>query len=67
MSTTKYRTRTLGGSLLVIKGLNDCVTIERGNNGKPQVVSVEGEWDSEELDDAKHKWFTQEGAEARRR
>lgn len=64
---SEYRTRTLGGSLLVIKGMNDCVTIERGNDGKPQVVSVEGDWTPSQLDDAKHLWFTPEGAEARRR
>lgn len=61
------RTRTLGGSLLVIKGMNDCVTIERGANAKPQIVSIEGEWSAEELEEAKEMWFGPEGREARNR
>lgn len=61
---TKYRTRNLGGSLLVLKGLNDCATIERGSDSKPKVVQVEGEWDSSELRDAMRLW---QGSMAQRR
>lgn len=66
-TTTNYRIRTLGGSLLVIKGQNDCVTIERGRSGRPCIASVEGDWTPEELEDAKSFWFGPEGAEARGR
>jgi hypothetical protein len=59
-------TRTLGGSLLVIKG-NDCVTIERGSDSQPRIVSVEGHWTPDELDEAKEKWFGPEGRDARNR
>lgn len=62
--STSYRTRTLGGSLLVLKGLNDCVTIERGNDGLPHVVRTEGDWDPNELNEAKELW---EGSEAEQR
>ena len=63
----KYRFRTLGGSLLVIKGSNDCATIKRGANGKPYVSSTDGAWTAVELSEAKHYWFTNEGREARSR
>lgn len=62
-----YRTRTLGGSLLVIKDCNDCVTIERGSKGKPAIVSIEGDWSADELDDARDLWRGPEGREARNR
>lgn len=62
-----YRTRTLGGSFLVIKGCNDCVTIERGSNGKPAIVSKEGDWSAEELEDARDLWRGPAGREARMR
>lgn len=61
------RTRCRGGSLLVIKGLNDCVTIERGGDGNPEIVSVEGEWNAEELKEAKERWDYPSAGDARRR
>ena len=60
----KYRTRCLGGSLLVIKDLNDCVTIERGRNGKPHITRIEGDWNKDELESAMHRW---DGSDAQRR
>lgn len=62
-----YRTRTLGGSLLVIKGLNDCATIERDVTSKPVIVKVEGHWTAEELMDAKRLWHYPQANDARRR
>lgn len=50
------RTKSLGGTLLVIKDLNDCATIERGKNSKPSVVSIEGTWTEEELIEALSLW-----------
>jgi len=50
------RTKSLGGTLLVIKGLNDCATIERGKNSKPCIVSIEGTWTKEELREALSLW-----------
>lgn len=64
MSGTKYRTRCLGGSLLVIKGLNDCVTIERGSDSKPRIVTIEGTWTRDELREARSFW---KGSDAQRR
>lgn len=52
----KYRIRCLGGSLLVIKGLNDCCTIERGGDSRPYISSVDGDWTEEELNDAMAYW-----------
>lgn len=58
------RTKSLRGSLLVIKGLNDCVTIERGSNCKPRIVRVEGNWTAEELCEARSYWS---GSDAQKR
>lgn len=62
--TNDYRVRSLGGSLLVIKGLNDCVTIERGSDSKPKVVRVEGAWTGPEVREAMSFW---RGSEAQAR
>jgi hypothetical protein len=56
MARMKYRTRSLRGSLLVIKGLRDCATIERDKFSDPVVVSVEGDWTPEELKEAMRFW-----------
>lgn len=64
MNSNDMRTRSLGGTLLVIKGLNDCVTIERGTDSKPRIVSIEGLWDREELREARSLW---KGSDAQRR
>ena len=60
----KYRTRSLGGTLLVIKGQNDCVTIERNGMSKPTVTSVEGTWTAEEIKEARKYWA---GSDAQQR
>lgn len=59
-----YRTKSLGGSLLVMKNSNDCVTIERNKMSKPEIVSIEGHWTKEELREAKEFW---RGSDAQRR
>lgn len=46
-----FRTRVLGGTLLVIKGLNDCATFERGRDGRFHCVNLEGDWTQEEIHD----------------
>ena len=61
---TTYRTRCLGGSLLVIKGCNDCVTIERDATSRPVITRVEGDWQPDQLDDAMAFW---DGSEAEQR
>lgn len=60
----KYRIRSLGGTLLVIKGLNDCITIERNKMSLPEIVEVEGEWSGEEKSEAIGFW---EGSDAQLR
>lgn len=60
----KYRIRCLGGSLLVIKGLNDCVTIERNRYSQPEIVEVIGDWTDDELQDALSYWS---GSDAQKR
>ena len=65
MTTTQnYRTRTLGGTLLVLKGLNDCLTIERGNDSKPKITNIEGDWTKQEIREASSLWY---GSEAEQR
>ena len=61
---TNFRIRCLGGSLLITKGLNDCVTIERNSMSKPCIVSIEGQWTKSELTKALSYW---RGSEAQRR
>lgn len=62
--TSDLRTRCLGGTLLVTKGLNDCVTIERDRTSKPVIVSIEGQWTQDELREAMSLW---RGSDAERR
>lgn len=45
----KYRTRVLGGTLLVLKGLNDCATFERGRDSRFHCTNLEGQWTQEEI------------------
>ena len=57
MTTTKQKIealkqKTLGGSQLYFRGLNDCLTIKRGPQGVAQVESKEGEWSREEINAA---------------
>lgn len=59
-----YRTRSLGGTLLVIKDSNDCVTIERDGMSKPKIIRIEGAWSTGELKVAKKMW---NGSEAQKR
>lgn len=60
----KYRTRCLGGTLLVLKGLNDCVTIERDKMQHIVITCVEGDWTNEEKREAMEFW---KGSDAARR
>ena len=52
------RFRELGGTLLIVRKLNDCLTVERNRLSEPTVVSVEGEWTEEEKECALHFYKT---------
>lgn len=59
-----FRTKCLGGTLLVMKSLNDCITIERDRNNRPQITDIEGQWTADEMRQAFKCW---NGSDAQRR
>jgi hypothetical protein len=59
-----YKTRSLGGSLMVIRNHMEWVTIERGANSVPKVVEIRGDWDSDQLNIAMTYW---QGSDAQKR